>query len=91
MNASCDPYGKIDIIAKKNGKIIFIKVKTYNKKFLGTPAKNFDKNKLKKLKTAIKKYTLDMQVNKDISVDLICVYLQPYPPKFKHFKCIDLG
>ena len=91
MNASCDPYGKIDIIAEKNGKIIFIKVKTYNKKFLGTPAKIFDKNKLKKLKTAIKKYTLDMQVNKDISVDLICVYLQPYPPKFKHFKCIDLG
>ena len=91
MNASCDPYGEIDIIAEKNGKIIFIEAKTYNKRFLDTPANNFDKNKLKKLKTAIKKYTVDMEVNKDISVDLICVYLQPYPPKFKHFKCIDLG
>ena len=91
MNEACDPYGKIDIIAEKNGKIIFIEVKTYNKKSLGTPAQKFDNNKLKKLKTAIKKYTVDMQVNKYISVDLICVSPQTYPPKFKHFKCIDLG
>ena len=90
MNASCDPYGKIDIIAEKNGKIIFIEVKTYDKNNLNTSAQNFDQNKLKKLKKSIDKYAVDMQVKKDISVDLICVYLQQCPPKFKHFKCIDL-
>jgi len=90
MNETCDPYGKIDIIAEKNGKIIFIEVKTYDKNNLNTSAQNFDQNKLKKLKKSIDKYAVDMQVKKDISVDLICVYLQPLSPKFKHFKCISL-
>ncbi len=90
MNETCDPYGEINIIAEKNGKIIFIEVKTYDKIHIHTSAQNFDQNKLKKLKEAIIKYAVDMQVKKDISVDLICVYLQPLPPKFKHFKCISL-
>ena len=90
MNEACDPYGKIDIIAEKNGKIIFIEVKTYDKNNLNTSAQNFDQNKLKKLKKSIDKYAVDMQVKKDISVDLICVYIQPLSPKFKHFKCISL-
>ena len=90
MNATCDPYGEIDIIAEKNGKTIFVEVKTYDKKYLSTSEQNFDQNKLKKLKEAIDKYDVDMKVKKDISVDFICVYLQALPPKFKHFKCISL-
>ena len=90
MNEACEPYGKIDIIAEKNGKIIFIEVKTYDKNNLSKSAQNFDQNKLKKLKKAIDKYAVDMQVKKDISVDLICVNLQPLPPKIKHFKFISL-
>jgi hypothetical protein len=45
---------------------------------------------LKKLEAAINKYTVDMQVEKDISLDVICVYLQPSAPKFEHFKGIRL-
>ena len=90
MNLRCAPYGKIDIIAKKDGIIIFVEVKTYSKKQLGTPAQNIDQNKLKKLEAAINKYTVDMQVEKDISLDVICVYLQPSAPKFEHFKGIRL-
>ena len=90
MNLCCDPYGEIDIIAEKDGIIIFVEVKTYSKKQLGTPAQNINQNKLKKLEAAINKYTVDMQVEKDISLDVICVYLQPLAPKFKHFKGIRL-
>ena len=69
-----------------NGK----EVKTYSKERLGTPAQKLDQNKLKKLEKVIQKYTVDMQVKKDISVDVICVYLQPSAPKFEHFKGIRL-
>ncbi len=90
MNLRCAPYGEIDIIAEKDGIIIFVEVKTYSKKQLGTPAQKIDQNKLKKLEAAINKYTVDMQVEKDISLDVICVYLQPSAPKFEHFKGIRL-
>ena len=90
MNVHCDPYGEIDIIAEKDGIIIFVEVKTYSKKQLGTPAQNIDQNKLKKLEAAIHKYVVDMQVKKDIFLDLICVYLKPSIPMFEHFKGIRL-
>ena len=90
MNVHCDPYGEIDIIAEKDGIIIFVEVKTYSKKQLGTPAQNIDQNKLKKLEAAIHKYVVDMQVKKDICLDVICVYLKPSVPMFEHFKGIRL-
>ena len=88
MNVYCSPYGKIDIIAEMDGIIIMVEVDTYSKKQLGTPTQNIDQNKLKKLEAAINKYAVDMQVEKDISLDVICVYLQPSTPKFEHFKSI---
>ncbi|MCS5646597.1 MAG: YraN family protein, partial [Candidatus Marinimicrobia bacterium] len=88
MNVYCSPYGKIDIIAEMDGIIIMVEVDTYSKKQLGTPTQNIDQNKLKKLEEAIKKYAVDMQVEKDISLDVICVYLQYSTPKFEHFKSI---
>ena len=90
MKVHCAPYGEIDIIAEKDGIIIFAEVKTYSKKQLGTPVQNIDRKKLKTLEIAIQKYAVDMQVKKDISLDLICVYLQPSAPKFEHFKGIRL-
>ena len=90
MNVHCDPYGEIDIIAEKDGIIIFVEVKTYSKKQLGTPAQNIDQNKLKKLEAAIHKYVVDMKVKKDIFLDVICVYLKPSIPMFEHFKGIRL-
>lgn len=90
MNVHCDPYGEIDIIAEKDGIIIFVEVKTYSKKQLGTPAQNIDQNKLKKLEAAIHKYVVDRQVKKDICLDVICVYLKPSIPMFEHFKGIRL-
>ena len=88
MNVYCSPYGKIDIIAEKDGVIILVLVNTYSKKQMGTTSQNIDQNKLKKLEAAINKYTVDMQVEKDISLDVICVYLQPLAPKVEHFKSI---
>ena len=90
MNVHCAPYGEIDIIAEKDGIIIFVEVKTYSKKQLGTPAQNIDQNKLKKLEAAIHKYVVDMKVKKDIFLDVICVYLKPSIPMFEHFKGIRL-
>ena len=90
MNLRCSPYGEIDIIAEKDGIIIFVEVKTYSKEQLGATAQKLDQNKLKKLEKAIQKYAVDMKVKNDISLDVICVYLQPSSPKFEHFKGIRL-
>lgn len=90
MKVYCDPYGEIDIIAEKDGIISFAEVKTYSKEQLDKPVQNIDQNNLKKLETAILKYAEDMKVKKDISLDVICVYLQPLAPKFEHFKGISL-
>ena len=90
MNVHCAPYGVIDIISEKDGIVTFVEVKTYSKKQLGTPAQNIDQNKLKKLEAAIHKYVVDMQVKKDICLDVICVYLKPSVPMFEHFKGIRL-
>ena len=86
MNLRCAPYGEIDIIAEKNGTLIFVEVKTYSKKQLGTLPQKIDQNKLNKLEEAIDQYTLDMKVQKDISLELICVYLHTSAHKFEHFK-----
>jgi len=91
MNFYCSPYGDIDIIAEKDGIIIFVEVHTYSKSQLGTPAQNIDQNKLKKLGEAINKYAKDMKVEKDISIDVIYVYLRPSGPKFEHFKRIRIN
>ena len=48
------------------------------------------KNKFKKWELARQKYVVDMKVEKDISLEVICVYLQPSTPKFEHFKGIHL-
>ena len=86
INVNCAPYGEINIIAEKDGFMIFVEVKTYSKKQLGTPPQKIDQNKLNKLEEAIDQYTLDMKVQKDISLDVICVYLHTSTHKFKHFK-----
>ena len=90
MKVYCAPYGEIDIIAEKDGVISFAEVKTYSKEQLDTAVQNIDQKILKKLEIAILKYAEDMKVKKDISLDVICVYLQPLAPKFEHFKGIRL-
>jgi putative endonuclease len=78
------PWGEIDIIAKKDGKLSFVEVKSISRENLSEshqagirPEENMHPGKLKRLHRAVQTYLLDHKVSEDTEwqIDLACVYL----------------
>src|SRR5450631_2071482 len=73
------PWGEIDIIAEKAGKLRFIEVKTVSRVTRSgpRPEENMHRNKLLRLNRAIQTYLLEKKVGekKEWQIDLACVYL----------------
>ena len=64
------PWGEIDIIAKKNGELIFVEVKTQKAGFEWRPEENVNFHKKKQLSRIINTYLKDSQVRGVISQEL---------------------
>ncbi|MEI7719745.1 MAG: YraN family protein [bacterium] len=73
------PWGEIDIVAEKAGKLRFIEVKTVSRvtKSGLRPEENMHKGKLLRLSRAIQTYLLEKKVgeSKEWQIDLACVVL----------------
>ena len=71
------PWGEIDIVAEKEGKLRFIEVKTVSHATNLRPEENMHKSKLLRLNRAIQTYLLEKKVGdkKDWQIDLVCVRL----------------
>ena len=81
--------GEIDIIAEKDGKIIFIEVKTRTNLKYGTPAEAVSLSKIKKIKKAAQYYMLKNQIeSKLIRFDVIEIYIKEYKIFLNHIKQI---
>ena len=81
--------GEIDIIAEKDGKIIFIEVKTRTNLKYGTPAEAVSLSKIKKIKKAAQYYMLKNQIeSKLIRFDVIEIYIKESKIFLNHIKQI---
>jgi len=84
-------FKEIDIIAKKDKKIIFVEVKTRSSNIYGDSVDSFNVSKMNNLKTAIEKYIFENKINeKYLQIDLIAVDINrpQKTAKIKHFKNI---
>lgn len=69
--------GEIDIIARQNGELVFIEVKTRKQTLYGYPEEAVTIHKLKRITKAIKQYLLKSHVTKTyIRFDIISIELQ---------------
>jgi len=77
------PWGEIDVIAKKNGCIHFIEVKSVSRKYFSkdpnyyNPADNMHVWKRKRLARTIQTYILSKKINEkiELKIDLFIIYL----------------
>ncbi len=75
------PWGELDIIATKGGKLHFVEVKTVSRESgrgqKGRPEDNMHEYKLKRLHRAIQTYLLEKKMGSGVEwqLDLACVYL----------------
>lgn len=97
------PYGEIDIVARENGLMRFVEVKTVScetsagsgksvSREMLRPEENVHPQKLKKLGRVVQAYVISHETDEWV-FDLICVYLdaKSHTAKVKWLKDIVLG
>ncbi len=84
-------YYEIDIVARKEGKIVFIEVKSKRTSIVGLAEDNLSSSKLKKIKKAAERYlSLNNNYTQEIRFDAITIdfELNKKMANIKHFKNI---
>lgn len=70
-------FGEIDIIAKENGQIVFVEVKTRTSDLYGLPQESVTKRKLMRIQRLAQIYLREKSLqNKSFRVDVISIQLQ---------------
>ena len=68
-------FGELDIVAKKNGKIFFVEVKTRNKDTAISPMEAVDIHKRSRLEAAAKAFMSHMKFDCEMQFDVCEVFL----------------
>ena len=69
-----NPFGEVDIIAKKGGVLAFIEVKTRLTDIFGTPSEAVNENRMRKYTLAAKYYFAGRTVDCIVRFDIIEVF-----------------
>ena len=88
------PWGEIDVIAEKNGVLVFTEVKANNKEITGfEPELRVNKEKLKKILRAVRTYLAEKRCGPDQEwqIDIVSITIDKLRKvaKIKHFKNIE--
>ena len=84
-------YGEIDIIAKKDGRLFFIEVRTKTSNLFGTAEESVTFKKQEKLRRAVKYFLLSNKINSDkYQIDFIAIYLNKLTrtATIKHYSAV---
>ena len=82
-------WGEIDIIARKEGKLIFVEVKLRTSDKFGNPSQSITAKKLKSLKHSIWRYLLIYdQFDRECRLDVITVCKSKGKYKLRHYKSV---
>ena len=89
------PWGEIDVIAKKDGIIVFVEVKANKEEVTGfEPEKRVNSEKLRKINLAIQTYLAQKKYDsgQDIQIDVVSLTIDRGRGvvKIRHFKNVDM-
>lgn len=68
-------FGELDLVAKKNGKIFIVEVKTRNKDTAISPMEAVDVHKRSRLEAAAKSFMTYMETQSEVQFDVCEVFL----------------
>jgi len=90
LNRTCGHHGEIDIIARKEGTLVFVEVKSGKKEQMGDLSLKVDEIKKQKLKDAIQYYIqMEEPVFTNIRLDVCTVLFKTGTPKIEFFRGVD--
>ncbi|GJQ53413.1 MAG: UPF0102 protein [Anaerolineaceae bacterium] len=80
------PYGEIDIIAKQNGIVIFVEVKTRTSNKMGLPEESITTRKRQHMVSAAEHYAAEHEID-DWQIDVISIEGKPgSTPRITYFE-----
>ena len=82
----------LDIIAKHNGMVVFVEVKTRRNRVFAEPEEAVDYRKLQNLRQAINYYVKSRRINRDFRLDVITVVGTPEggSPEITHIEDVPM-
>lgn len=90
LNRTCGHHGEIDIVARKEGTLVFVEVKSGQKEQMGDLSLKVDESKKRKLQDAIHYYIQkEDPVFTNIRLDVSTVLFRKGKPKIEFFRGVD--
>lgn len=77
---------ELDIIARKENKIIVVEVKTRNSAFFGDPQDFVTKAKIKLMVKAANEYLITNNIEMEVRFDIIAILKNQHIEKIEHFE-----
>ena len=81
-------FGKaeIDIIARKDGTLVFVEVKARTSDYFGQPESFINRQKIKRITEAANEYIIQNNLNHDVRFDVIAILKNKHKEELEHIE-----